>query len=66
MLSYCSEHNSPPDERVLTSQQKIIDLRPGKYTFEGARPGYRSKLVEVTIPPGTLLTVVEVICDEPI
>ena len=52
--------------KVGKTQQKIINLRPGKYTFEGARPGYRSKLVDVTIPPGALLTVVEVICDEPI
>lgn len=52
--------------KVGKIQQKIIDLRPGKYTFEGDRPGYRSKLVEVTIQPGTLITLVEVICDEPI
>lgn len=52
--------------KIGKTQQKFINLRPGKYTFEGARPGYRSKLVDVTIPPGKLLTVVEVICDEPL
>ncbi|MBO6783638.1 MAG: hypothetical protein JJ899_10275, partial [Alphaproteobacteria bacterium] len=37
---------------VGATNDRTIELRPGSYTFEGKRPGYRSKLVQVDIPPG--------------
>jgi hypothetical protein len=45
---------------------RTIALRPGRYTFEGIRAGYKSKLVQVDIPPGATGFVVEVVCDEPV
>ena len=50
--------------RVGKVMEKKIKLRPGRYTFEGVRPGHKSKLIEVHIPPGTERTVVEIYCDE--
>ncbi|MBO6948497.1 MAG: hypothetical protein JJ855_11025 [Rhodospirillales bacterium] len=43
---------------------KIIELKPGKYMFEGARPGFQSKIVELEVPPGAESLSVKVICDE--
>ncbi len=31
-----------------------VELRPGSYTFEGTRAGFRSKLVSVDIPRGSM------------
>ena len=50
--------------RVGKVMEKTIKLRPGRYTFEGVRPGHKSKLIEVHIPPGTERTVVAIYCDE--
>ena len=50
--------------RVGLTNEKTIDLRPGKYTFEGKRTGYRSKLIQVDIPPGSENVVVEIYTDE--
>ncbi len=47
-------------------EQKVISLTPGRYTFEGARTGYRSKLVQVDIAPGETGVTVKVVCDEPL
>lgn len=44
--------------------EKLIRLRPGKYTLEGKRPGFKSKLLDVVIKLDQDLTEVEVICDE--
>jgi hypothetical protein len=52
--------------RVGTISQKIIHLKPGSYTFEGVRKGYKSKLVRVIIPYDRNSFSVQVICDEPI
>ncbi len=41
-----------------------IQLKPGEYTFEGIRKGYRSKLVQVRLPVGETSFKVEVVCDE--
>jgi len=41
-----------------------IRLKPGSYQFEGARDGYKSILVPVTISPGNDPIEVEVICSE--
>jgi tetratricopeptide (TPR) repeat protein len=46
-----------------TSERKIR-LKPGEYTFEGARPGFRSKLVAVSIPLRSKTFIVEIMCDE--
>ena len=50
--------------RVGVTKEKLIELNPGNYTFEGACPGYKSKFVSVSIPPGSEHFMVEVICDE--
>lgn len=50
--------------RVGVATEKTIELGPGRYTFEGVRPGYRAKLLEVDIPPGTERYAVEIFCDE--
>lgn len=47
----------------LTSGREIR-LKPGLYTFEGSRSGYKSKLVELRLPVGVTSLKVEVICDE--
>ncbi len=44
--------------------QKIIQLKPGNYTFEGARKGFKSKLVQAFIPYDQDSFSVRVICDE--
>lgn len=45
---------------------KVIQLKPGQYTFEGKRQGYKSKLVEVTIPYDVNRFNLTLVCDEPI
>ena len=45
---------------------KVIQLKPGQYTFEGKRQGYKSKLVEVTIPYDVNRFSLTLVCDEPI
>ncbi|WP_339777821.1 hypothetical protein [uncultured Methylophaga sp.] len=45
---------------------KVIQLKPGQYTFEGKRKGYKSKLVEVTIPYDVNRFSLTLVCDEPI
>ena len=50
--------------RVGIAKEKVIKLRPGTYTFEGSRTGYKSKLVKVSISPRAAQFKVEVICDE--
>lgn len=50
--------------RVGKTEDKTITLRPGRHTFEGIRPGYRAKLIEVQIPPGTEGFTIEIYCDE--
>ena len=44
--------------------QKNIQLKPGNYTFEGARKGFKSKLVQAFIPYDQDSFSVRVICDE--
>lgn len=44
--------------------QKNIELKPGNYTFEGARKGFKSKLVQAFIPYDQDSFRVRVICDE--
>ena len=50
--------------RVGAVQSKTIKLKPGTYTFEGVRTGFKSKLVRIEISPGASDLSVEVICDE--
>ncbi len=45
--------------------QRVIELRPGAYVFEGTRKGYRSKLVAVNVSSGDgAAAEVRVVCDE--
>lgn len=50
--------------RVGIINEKIIKLRPGRYTFEGIRSGFKAKLVQIVISPGSSNQVVKIICDE--
>lgn len=52
--------------RVGAVSEKIIQLKPGRYTFEGTRTGFTSKLVQTFIPYDQSDFSVRVICDEPI
>ena len=52
--------------QVGVTTGRDIELLPGRYTFEGARPGFKSKHVFVEIAPGTSGLVVEITCDEPV
>lgn len=52
--------------QVGVTTDRTIELRPGSYTFEGTRAGFRSKLVSVDIPPGIEGLVLEIYPDEPI
>ena len=45
---------------------KTIKLKPGYYTFEGARNGFKSKLLQVLIPYNKNNYSVRLICDESI
>ena len=52
--------------KVGIISQKSIQLKPGSYTFEGVRNGFKSKLVQAFIPYDRSDFSVQVICDEPI
>lgn len=45
--------------------EKTISLKPGRYTLEGRREGYRSKRKDILVKANLPLTV-QLICDEPI
>ncbi len=51
---------------VGVTDAKTIQLKPGNYTFEGKRTGYKSKLKEVQVPLDKASISVTLICDEPI
>lgn len=51
---------------VGTTESKTIQLTPGKYTFEGKRSGYKSKLKTVEVPLDQDSVSLTLICDEPI
>jgi hypothetical protein len=52
--------------QVGVTTDRTIQLRPGSYVFEGARAGFRSKLIPVDILPGTEGLVVEIYPNEPV
>ncbi len=52
--------------QVGKTARRTIRLRPGRRVFEGARSGYKSKLVTLDIKPGATSVEVIVICDEKI
>jgi tetratricopeptide (TPR) repeat protein len=52
--------------KVGAVSEKIIQLKPGSYTFEGTRRGFKSKLVQRLIPYNQDNFSVRIICDEPI
>jgi hypothetical protein len=43
---------------------KVIQLKPGAYTFEGKRQGYKSKIVTVAVPIDTTSFTLKVVADE--
>ena len=46
-------------------EERIVELLPGTYVFEGKRKGYRSKLVEVVVGgEGAAPAEVTIVCDE--
>jgi len=51
---------------VGVTQSKTIQLPPGRYSFEGKRKGYKSKLLDVLISYDDTSYQVDIICDEPI
>ncbi|MEP4886942.1 MAG: hypothetical protein ABJ215_11285, partial [Alphaproteobacteria bacterium] len=44
--------------------ERTIELRPGRYTFEGVREGFQAVLVRVDIAPGQADLVLEIVPDE--
>ena len=52
--------------RIGAVTDGTVALRPGRYLFEGKRPGFRSKLVEVAVAPGDANLRVDIRCDEPL
>ena len=52
--------------RVGVVTSKIIELKPGRYAFEGKRTGYKSVLVWLDIPPDQSEILVSVVCNEQI
>lgn len=52
--------------KVGVVAQKEIHLRPGRYTFEGTRDDYKSKLLHVLIPYDKDIFTLFITCDEPI
>ena len=51
--------------RIGRTLEKTISLKPGLYSFEGKRTGYRSKLIEVAVKAGGGAPLeVRVVCDE--
>ncbi len=51
---------------VGKTESKIIQLKPGRYKFEGKREGFKSTLIDVLIPYDKISYRLNVICDEPI
>jgi tetratricopeptide (TPR) repeat protein len=49
-----------------TFQKREIELKPGKYTVVGTRPGFRDVRRDVTIAPGGDVQTISVSCVEPI
>lgn len=50
--------------RIGKTDERIVELKPGAYTFEGKRPGYRSKLIRIEVAPRQQTPEVTLICDE--
>ena len=51
--------------KVGRTEDRIIELRPGTYLFEGKCAGFRSKLIEVTVQGGGAAPAeVRIVCDE--
>jgi hypothetical protein len=49
-----------------TFSKREIELKPGKYTVVGTRPGFRDVRRDVTIAPGRDVQTISVSCVEPI
>ncbi len=52
--------------KVGVVSRKTIQLKPGSYTFEGTRNGFKSKLLQVQISYDQNNFNIHVVCDEPI
>lgn len=49
-----------------TFARRQIELKPGKYTVVGTRPGFRDVRRDVTIAPGSEIQTISISCVEPI
>lgn len=49
-----------------TFSRREIDLKPGRYTVIGTRPGYRDVRRDVTVVPGPDVQTISVRCEQPI
>ena len=47
-------------------EHRELQLKPGRYTVIGTRPGYRDVRRELTVAPGQSATVLQIRCAEPI
>ena len=69
-LEITLESDNNTDIRVLgvgnvgKTTSRTLQLKPGKYRFEGKRRGYRSKIIEVEVSKQRLPITVRLICDE--
>ena len=52
--------------RVGVVTSKIINLKPGRYAFEGKRTGYKSVLIWLEISPEQSGVLVSIVCNEQI
>ncbi len=53
--------------RIGTTTERIIELKPGTYQFEGKRTGYKSILIDVVVELNdTSMQEISVVCTEPI
>jgi hypothetical protein len=48
------------------TREKVIELMPGNYRFEGRRKGYQSKIVAFTVKATDELQTITLICDQKI
>lgn len=50
--------------QIGLTEGRFVNLKPGRYTFEGRCEGYKTKLVPFDLEPGDAAATVTVVCDE--